>query len=84
MTSITEPAVEKPEVFELQPGDAIIVRTAFGVNRHIISRVTTNHAFVRYNEIAEWELPRVFSFASQPIPQQGCDAVSYSIEKAKP
>lgn len=70
--------------YELQIGDIIVAKHAFGNNRHIIHRVTPKYAFVRYNDVCEGKYPRVFDLHFDFLPRPKWGTTKYSIEKAKP
>jgi hypothetical protein len=68
--------------YELQVGDIIVAKHAFGNNRHTVIRVTKRYAFVKYNDVAEGKYPRIFDFHFDSLPRQKWSTTRYSIEKA--
>lgn len=69
--------------YELQVGDIIIAKHAFGNNKHVITRVTPKYAFVQYNDVAEGKYPRIFDTNFTFLPRPKWNTTHYSIEKVK-
>lgn len=69
---------------ELQVGDIIVARNAFGVQKYTVHRVTPKFAFVRWNAVAEGRFPRTFSYKFGTLPRQKWSLTHYEVFRKEP
>lgn len=64
---------------EIQVGDIVVHRHAFGESRYPVVRVTPKFCFVAYNDVANGKYPRVFDARFGSLPRPKWDTIMYAV-----
>lgn len=69
--------------YELQVGDLIVGKHAFGVNRYPITRVTAKYAFSYVSDAYEAKFHRDVHKGLHPLPRPPYSMVDYSLKRSE-
>lgn len=64
---------------QIEIGDIIRVKNAFGLRKHLVYRVTKKYAVVRYNDVKDGRYPRIYCFGFGSIPRHLWDNNDYAV-----
>jgi len=66
--------------YEIQVGDLITAKSAFGLSRYTVTRVTENFALSKVNDVHEIKFKRLFNpFGFSSLPKKTWSNIEYKL-----
>ena len=79
--------IEAEDGYVIKVGDTVLRKGPLDAGYHVykVHRVTDKFAFIRYNDVAEGKLPRIYSrFSFHSLPRQKWSQTDYKVVFPQP